>query len=205
MDYMQLANTAAMSTGSLLQIPKEIEAAMQFVDTQIQPKSFLELGICSGGTFFIWCYLVRPGGIKMGIDLPNGPYGNITLISEKDILDRTQFLKTIAPNTHICLGDSRDTQSIDWVRERLKGEKLDFIFIDADHTYEGVKADFNNYKEFVKPGGYILLHDIKNTKKHIDGNCTVYKLWEELEGEKIEFCDPAFEWGGIGAIKQGAA
>ena len=36
---------------------------------------------------------------------------------------------------------------------------FDLIFIDGDHTYEGVKNDFQRYKKFLKPQGYILFDD----------------------------------------------
>ena len=42
----------------------------------------------------------------------------------------------------------------------IQYESVDFIFIDADHTYEGVKRDIGNYASKVKVGGYICGHDI---------------------------------------------
>jgi len=36
---------------------------------------------------------------------------------------------------------------------------LDFVYIDGDHSYDGVKSDFFNYFNKVKPGGYIGGHD----------------------------------------------
>lgn len=40
-------------------------------------------------------------------------------------------------------------------------ESLDFIFIDADHSREGVTADINNWSPKVKPEGWIIGHDYK--------------------------------------------
>jgi len=37
---------------------------------------------------------------------------------------------------------------------------LKFIFIDADHSYEGVKKDFELFEPYVIPGGLIGMHDI---------------------------------------------
>lgn len=37
--------------------------------------------------------------------------------------------------------------------------KTDLLFIDADHSYEGVSSDFTLYFPKVKSKGYIILHD----------------------------------------------
>jgi predicted O-methyltransferase YrrM len=39
---------------------------------------------------------------------------------------------------------------------------IDFLFIDADHLYEGVHADWENWNGFVKKGGYVSFHDYNN-------------------------------------------
>lgn len=44
--------------------------------------------------------------------------------------------------------------------KKVKDESLDFVFIDADHTYQSVLADIQNWTPKVKPGGYICGHDI---------------------------------------------
>ncbi len=36
---------------------------------------------------------------------------------------------------------------------------LDLLFIDGDHSYEGVKADWSAYKRFLKPGAIVVFHD----------------------------------------------
>ncbi len=35
----------------------------------------------------------------------------------------------------------------------------DLLFIDADHTYEGVRRDHLTYAEMVRPGGIVAFHD----------------------------------------------
>ena len=42
---------------------------------------------------------------------------------------------------------------------------FDFVFIDADHSYEGVRNDIAAWKDKVKPGGWLCGHDWKNIKK----------------------------------------
>ncbi len=36
---------------------------------------------------------------------------------------------------------------------------LDVLFIDGDHSYEGVKADWDAYKRFLKKGSIVIFHD----------------------------------------------
>jgi predicted O-methyltransferase YrrM len=38
-------------------------------------------------------------------------------------------------------------------------ETLDFVFIDADHSYQGVKTDITNFYPLIKKGGVIAGHD----------------------------------------------
>ena len=39
----------------------------------------------------------------------------------------------------------------------LKGHKIASLFIDGDHSYEGIKADWANYAPLVVPRGYVML------------------------------------------------
>ncbi len=47
------------------------------------------------------------------------------------------------------------TKAAEMIAERT----FDFVFIDADHTYEGVKADIAAWTSKVKPGGMVMGHD----------------------------------------------
>lgn len=40
-----------------------------------------------------------------------------------------------------------------------QGIKIDFLHIDADHSYKGVRQDFDLYSTIMNPGGIISLHD----------------------------------------------
>lgn len=72
--------------------------------------------------------------------------------------------------------------------EKIADESLDAVFIDAEHTYSGVKTDIELWWPKVKPGGWIGGHDYDNLPRfpgvrravdeafpdgvEVDGDCT---------------------------------
>ena len=96
-----------------------------------------------------------------------------------------------------------DLKIIDGDTIVLNGEKIDFLFIDGDHRYDGVKSDFEMYKSLVKSGGLIGFHDIVDTEYHHKLDCYVDKLWNEIKSdyEYVEFIqDPNQRKYGIGVL-----
>jgi predicted O-methyltransferase YrrM len=68
---------------------------------------------------------------------------------------------------------------VDWVRlpgaeaarrHRERGEPpIDFIFIDGDHSYEGLREDWEGWSPLVAPGGIVALHDSRSSElRNID-------------------------------------
>lgn len=69
----------------------------------------------------------------------------------------------------------------------VPNHSLDFVFIDADHSYEGCKADILAWQPKVRPGGLVSGHDYKNTDypcfgvdKAVDEFCSAHNLQLEL-------------------------
>jgi len=54
-------------------------------------------------------------------------------------------------------GNSFDEKIISLVKETIKS--VDILFIDGDHSHNGVLNDFKNFSDLVKPGGYIVFDD----------------------------------------------
>jgi len=67
----------------------------------------------------------------------------------------------------------------DEFKKRYPDRKWDYVYIDGDHSYKGVKADFRRFWQSVTKGGILSLHDIytKNLGRLDYG---VIKFWEEL-------------------------
>jgi autotransporter strand-loop-strand O-heptosyltransferase len=181
----------------MVQNHKEISEASKFFKS-LNVKNFMEIGTDQGGTFAIWSKLAKSkDGIRISVDLPHGPFG----INTYNVSKRDEYLKSLGTNVTTIHGSSHTEEIKNKINEILNGKLLDFMFIDGDHTYEGVKLDYLMYKEFVKPGGWIGFHDIKDTEFHKNANCGVDILWKELVGEKVEFIDNSSDFGGIGLIK----
>lgn len=72
----------------------------------------------------------------------------------------------------------------------LEGRQVDFLMIDGDHSYEGVRQDFEMYHALVRNGGLIAFHDVA-----INPDVPEYgvaKFWQELKKyhRTHEFIDP---------------
>jgi predicted O-methyltransferase YrrM len=43
----------------------------------------------------------------------------------------------------------------------IRDKKFDFLFIDGDHSYEGLKSDWEAWHARIAPGGVVALHDTR--------------------------------------------
>jgi predicted O-methyltransferase YrrM len=178
----------------LQQIDREISALIAFLLSQ-QRNNVLEIGSAEGGSFYLWCQLFS--GKKISLDYPTGNYGGIGMTAARK---RNREFKTWSQDVHGILDDSHSMRAREKVARCLGGKKLDFLFIDGDHSLLGVRLDYFMYREFVRPGGYIAFHDINGSRWHHDVGCLVSRFWSELKGEKQEF-NSHRDWGGIGLLK----
>lgn len=61
--------------------------------------------------------------------------------------------------------------------ECFSDDTFDFVFIDADHSYGGVKADIEAWRPKIHPGGMLIGHDIDwiGVKRAVDELCPNYE------------------------------
>ena len=79
----------------------------------------------------------------------------------------------------LFIADSQTEETRDKVKEFCP--EYDLIFIDGDHSYDGVRRDFELYQELLSPRGYIVFHDIDPDHIFRDGaGGQVYKFWQDL-------------------------
>lgn len=183
-----------------MQNKEEISALMHYLK-DLRPRIILEIGTAKGGTLFLWTFVAINDATIISIDLPGGPFGSgypiLRMPLYKSFARRKQKIILIRGNSH-------DPRTLNKVKRILSGRQIDFLFIDGDHTYEGVKKDFEMYSPLVRKGGIIAFHDIVPGPAEKVGG--VPRFWKELKSimgtDKImEFVR---DWnqgaGGIGLI-----
>jgi len=173
---------------------QESKEFQMLLEAMAGSKLILEIGTCRDGTLYRFMREADDKAIFISIDMPGGKYGG-----ELGQPDETEMQSWKRPGQtlHIIREDSHADQTLKKVKALLKKRKFDFALIDGDHTYEGVKKDFEMYGPLVK--GMVAFHDICHHPNFPDVG--VEKFWNELEGEKIEIInDPNQGWAGIGVI-----
>ena len=159
-----------------MQIKEEFVELLKIFQ-ELNPKYILEIGTANGGTLFCFCKLAQDDATIISIDLPEGPFGGG--YPEWKIPIYQAFAKE-NQKLYLLRKDSHQEETLEEVKKILNGKELDFLFIDGDHTYEGVKKDFEMYSPLVRKGGIIAFHDIINndlTRLDIE----VPKFWSEVK------------------------
>ncbi|MEX1121889.1 MAG: class I SAM-dependent methyltransferase [Balneolales bacterium] len=165
------------------------------------PRAVLEIGTAQGGTNFLIGQILDSVEIIIALDLR---------VRNKRLLDMfsRNSLKRICMN-----GSSHELLTCEQVQHTLSGTPLDLLFIDGDHSYEGVSEDYLMYRHLVRKGGLIAFHDIVDDHQTKYGRPSngwaggVPKFWNELKSSnESTFCwefisDPDQDGMGIGVLQ----
>ncbi len=158
------------------QVIYEIQSFYEIVKA-LDAKYVCEIGTFRGGTFYLWCKAACEDATLISIDLPSDNWNKAFSPERRKFYQK--FAKSSQQNLHFLPADSHQQSTKQQLVKLLSSEQLDFLFIDGDHSYAGVKQDFELYKPLVRPGGVIAFHDILPRVEF--PNIEVYKLWEELK------------------------
>jgi predicted O-methyltransferase YrrM len=116
---------------------------------------FAEIGRFKGGSTLIFATALPEGVELWSYDLhvalrPDLP--GATLDAE---LAQALARYGLDGKVHLVVGDSRTVEP--------PPAPLELLLVDGDHTYEGAKADYERWREFVRPGAHLLFHDAVDT------------------------------------------
>lgn len=165
---------------------------------EIKPEVITEIGTYNGGTLFLISRVASEGATIISIDLPGGLFGGGY---SKLKIPLYQSFSLPEQKIHLIRADSHSQTTLEKINNILDKKKIDFLFIDGDHTYEGVKKDFEMYSPLVKNNGIIAFHDIAAHPP--ETGCEVKKFWDQMK-EKYNYIEIINDvnqgWGGIGIL-----
>jgi predicted O-methyltransferase YrrM len=166
---------------------------------ELQPRRVCEVGTSAAGTLYLLTRISASDALIVSVDI------SIPL--------HTRGLRARLAGEHQRLvsieGDSHADETVSRLEGLLEGEPLDLLFIDGDHSYDGVRADFERYGRLVRPGGLIALHDVNEdfrTRHGVDSpsiSGEVPRFWQELkQSHKTEelIANPEQDGFGIGLV-----
>jgi cephalosporin hydroxylase len=137
------------------------------------PIRSMEIGSFYGGTLWHWINLTW--SLVASVDM---------LVSETDPRRKEQeecrvkwkpWATAKGKTLETFLGDSSSPEAIAFMERYAP---YDFFFLDGNHTYGGVKADFENCLRLASKGAMIAMHDILPAPYWT--SIEVWKFWNEL-------------------------
>jgi cephalosporin hydroxylase len=168
---------------------------------QLRPRTVCEIGAAGGGTAFLFAHAAAPDATIISVDL-------------KFERARRRAVESFARARQrvVCLqGDSHEEDTLAAVRAALAGQSLDLLYLDGDHSFEGVAADFRLYAPLMRPGGLVVMHDIVSDFKTRYGVETssdtggVPRFWEFVRRAGCEVSEIIEDEGqdgfGIGVLR----
>lgn len=157
----------------------EVAAAVEMLKAISPRKNILEIGSMWGETLEQWMKAADPGATVISVDLacPDGDPRRIHQLHCHSLVFR-HWARTYNQELFVIDDDSRAPSTLRAVR--LLMPEVDFLFIDGDHDYSVVRADYENYGPLVRKGGLIAFHDIEGPTVQPG----VVRFWQEVKQGK---------------------
>ena len=114
-----------------------------------EEKTYLEIGSYAGGSqSLISSHNYKTNCYTIDLGKP---------ISKDIVIRNVDKFKIVKNSFKYYQGNSQDINIVNQVKTDLKN--VDILFIDGDHSRQGVLLDFKNYSDLVVNGGYIAFDD----------------------------------------------
>jgi predicted O-methyltransferase YrrM len=185
MHPLSIARAAVRTHGAIQKEPELASFLALLADSP--PEVVVEIGSDAGGTLWAWQQIGARRVI--GVDQPHERYSSGNALNDH--------------GCEVVYGDSHQQETFDRLMAVLAGDPVDLLFIDGDHSFEGVRKDFEMYCRIVHDRGIIAFHDICHHPNRPDVG--VDMLWRQFDatvGHKDEIVTDPPTWGGIGVLRR---
>jgi predicted O-methyltransferase YrrM len=135
-----------------------------------------EIGRYQGGSTFLLASALS-SGVIYSYDLPIR--GGLSGAELDDLLKATLARFGLDERVRLVVADSKSAGP--------PPAPCDLVFVDGDHTYAGVRADYERWRRFLAPGGHLVFHDAVSTTDFVptavDGVAEVVREIELRDAE----------------------
>ena len=156
---------------------KEVAEYMYKVASRLGPGHYIELGCLYGATALCIAAGIRDHNVDAHLTTVDMFDGYTLKSAYKGTFSEESVRATFEEN-----GVSEYITTIKGLTAdaaiRFQDKELNFVFIDADHSYSGCKADFDAWSPMVRSGGEIAFHD-----NNLRGP---FRVLQEISWEKRE-------------------
>lgn len=141
--------------------------------------TLVEIGRSRGGTTLLLAAAMPDDARLVSYDLhakktpgPTGPELDAEL---RGVLERY----ALADRVELLVADS---QSV-----RPPSSRCELVLVDGDHSYEGVRADFEHWRDTIPAGGHLVFHDAAHFGDLSVAHEEVALLMDEIERDDTNF------------------
>lgn len=172
-----------LSELGIMQVPDEFVRFCNTVATW-DVQTAIEVGVFRGRSSYFICALLsrRNPGLR---------YKMVDIV---DRLDSYERFHALLPAMQKCIPSTSDD---------YRGEAYDYVFIDADHSYDASMKDYENLGQYAKK--YLVFHDVFAHEYDAENGGTV-RMWKEVSAKYPEQQRRVFsvypdQWMGIGVVE----
>lgn len=180
--------TKQLGIGPILQSYIELEKLFDII-REMQCRSLLEIGSRVGGSLYVLGHAIEAGGTVVSVDRYE---------REGDVIGIKRVIGQLTKGGYQAqsiVGDSHDMQIVMAVRAL---EPFDAVFIDGDHTLDGIESDWLDYG--IHAMKLCAFHDIAS-KAGTENEQDAPEHWRKFKRGRAthEFKDPELNYG-IGVV-----
>jgi len=156
------------------------DIANTFGDKKI---NYVEIGAYAGGSSCLM--LQRLNTTIISIDLGEPISKEVVFSNIIEYKNNNNYYKYIQGNSQTQETKDKVVETLSNSRVLGYTNKIDVFFIDGDHSFEGVLADFNMYSDLVNIGGYVIFDDYNDSVHSPDVKLAVDSLVPSLVDYEI--------------------